>query len=85
MSADRIVTEYQDKPNTTYIGQRPAVAVLPDGRRLRVGDTVTGSYARDNDVLGPVIGWNPDELVIGWHSGSIELRPQDILTIRSQR
>lgn len=85
MSADQIVTEYEVDPNTMHIGQRPAVAVLPDGRRLRAGDVVTGSYARPDDVRGPVIGWGPELLVVGWDSGSIELGPQDILTIEAAR
>ncbi|HEY6117222.1 MAG TPA: hypothetical protein VI172_14820 [Candidatus Dormibacteraeota bacterium] len=85
MSADRIVTEYEGDPGAVYITQRPAVAVLPDGRRLRLGDVVTGSYARHNDVHGPVIGWGSELLVVGWNNGSIELGPEDVLTIGAAR
>ncbi len=82
MSAGQIVTEYEDQPGTVYITQRPAVAVLPDGRRIRLGYRVIGSYARHNDVDGAVIGWG-DELIVVTTAdgGSVELRPQDIITV----
>lgn len=86
MSADRIMTQYEDQPGTTYIGQRPAVAILPDGRRIRLGYRVTGSYWHENDVRGVVIGWSPERFVVdAGGSSSIELRPQDILTIEEFR
>lgn len=34
-----------------------AVKTLPDGRTVRLGDTVTGSYWQTRDVVGPVVGW----------------------------
>jgi hypothetical protein len=85
VSAGQIVTEYEDRPGTVYQTQRPAVAILPDGRRIRLGDRVTGSYTRENDVYGAVIGWDAELFVISFGSGSIELRPQDILTIEAAR
>ena len=85
MSIGQIVTEYEDQPGTIYLTQRPAVAVLPDGRRIRPGYRVTGSYARENDVHGAVIGWDVEQVVITWDSGSIKLGPQDILTIEEVR
>ncbi|MGX6604832.1 hypothetical protein ACWKSP_22290 [Micromonosporaceae bacterium Da 78-11] len=89
MSGNRIVTVDERQPGTTYIGIPPAAAVLPDGRRLRVGYTVTGSYWGHDDVRGPVIGWNPDVVVVAVSDSvgatSIELGPENILTIEENR
>ncbi len=86
MSAGQIVTEYEDRPGTVYITQRPAVAVLPDGRRIRLGYQVTGSYWRENDVRGAVIGWNSEVFVVDIGGPtSIELGPQHILAIEAVR
>lgn len=85
VSTEQIVTQCEGEPHTVYIGQPPAVAILPDGRHIRLNYRVTGSYARHNDVHGPVIGWDKELVVIGWDQGSIELRPQDILTIEEVR
>lgn len=82
MSAGRIATEYEGNPNTMYITGRPAVGVLPDGRRLRLGCIVTGSFSGASSIRGAVIGWGPDYVVINpGDSSSIELRPQELLTI----
>jgi hypothetical protein len=89
VSENRIVTRYEDQPGTTYIGQRPAVGILPDGREIRIGYRVTGSYWRDNDVEGVVIGWNPDHVVVeatdSMGGCSLELGPENILTIEATR
>ncbi len=89
MSDNRIVTRYEDKPNTNYIGQRPAVGILPDGRHIRLGDIVTGSYWAQNDVRGPVIGWTPDHFVVAASDSvgacSLELGPENILTIEERQ
>lgn len=81
----QIVTVDESQPGTTYIGFPPAVAVLPDGRRIRLGYIVTGSYWGPNDVRGPVIGWNSDHVVIEAKDSmgvcSLELGPENILTI----
>ncbi len=85
MSANRIVTLDESKPNTTYIGIPPACAVLPDGRRLRVGYSVTGSYWGHDDVRGHVIGWNSDHVVVSAVDSvgvcALDLGPDNILTI----
>jgi hypothetical protein len=85
MSTGQIVTVDERQPGTTYIGFPPACAVLPDGRRLRLGDTVTGSYRSHDDVRGVVIGWNAQEFVVVYGNGSIELGPENILTIEVAR
>lgn len=85
MSAGQIVTVDESQPGSTYVGFPPAVAVLPDGRRIRRGDVVTGSYWREGDVRGVVIGWNPDVFVVApADSSSIELGPENILTIEAK-
>ena len=86
VSVDSIVTEYEDRPNTVYITQRPATAVLPDGRRIRLGDVVTGLLWGRDPVCGAVIGWDSECFVINpGDAASLELAPQEILTIEAAR
>lgn len=81
-----IVTADEGRPGTRYFGNRPASAVLPDGRRLRLGYVVTGSYWGHNDVRGVVIGWTPHVLVVDIGGpAAIELGPENILTIEESR
>ncbi len=85
MSANQILAEDESQPGTTSIGFPPASAVLPDGRRICLGDIVTGSYWGHDDVRGQVIGWNPDHVVVAAADSmgpcSLELGPENILTI----
>nr|WP_221374463.1 hypothetical protein [Actinoplanes polyasparticus] len=58
--------------------------VLPDGRRIFIGDTVTGSYWAHNDVRGTVIGWTAGVFTVDIEAASsIELRPENILTVEA--
>ncbi len=77
----QITTVDESQPGTTYVGPSPAVAVLPDGRTLRLGYIVTGSYWAHDDVRGVVIGWDSEEFVVDIGGTSIELGPRNILTI----
>lgn len=84
MSAAGIVTESQGRPGDVYVpGFPPSVAVLPDGRRIRLGGIVTGSYTRHNDIRGRVIGWTSEVVVVApdGPGSSFELGPEDILSI----
>ena len=81
----QIKTVDERQPGTTYIGFPPACAVLPDGREIRLGYIVTGSYWAENDVRGRVIGWGPELFVVDIGSSSIELGPDNIITIEEAR
>ncbi len=85
MSAGLIVTRDEGQPGVEYIGFRPAVGILPDGREIRRGYWVTGSYWREDDVCGHVIGWDAETFKVAWDGGSIELGPENILTIEAVR
>jgi hypothetical protein len=81
-----IVTVDESQPNTRYLNGNPARAVLPDGRVVRLGYTVTGSYWKHDDVRGVVVGWNRDRFVVDIGApSSIELGPAHILTIEEVR